>query len=191
MNIEVIDADGKALRFRLSGASNAYANAIRRTAMNSVKTFAIDKVTFYENSSAMFDEYIAHRIGLVPILTPEGKYSEDEEVLFTLDAIGPKTVYSKELETADKSIKVANGNIPIIKLYNDQKLRIDAKAKLGTGYQHVKFQPGLVTYDETGKGSFEFYVETFGQMPPKEIMKRTFEAIREELKDVEKITKKL
>jgi len=159
--------------------------------MNSVKTFAIDKVTFYENSSAMFDEYIAHRIGLVPIATPEGRYSEDEEVLFTLDAIGPKTVYSKELETADNSIKVANGNIPIIKLYNDQKLRIDAKAVLGSGYKHVKFQPGLVTYSENGAGSFEFYVETFGQMPPKDIMKRTLETMREELKEVEKIVKKL
>ncbi|MGC8652044.1 MAG: DNA-directed RNA polymerase subunit D [Candidatus Micrarchaeia archaeon] len=191
MKIEVLEANDKAIRFRLSDASNAYANALRRTVINDVKTFAVDVVTFYENTSAMFDEYIAHRIGLVPILTPSGKYSESDEVLFTLDAIGPKTVYSSELETQDKHIKVANGNIPIIKLYNDQKLRLEAKAVLGSGYKHAKFQPGFVTFSEAGDGAFEFYIETFGQMPPKEILERALDALREELGEVEKVAKKL
>ncbi|MGC8669859.1 MAG: DNA-directed RNA polymerase subunit D [Candidatus Micrarchaeia archaeon] len=191
MKLEVIEDNDKVFRFNLTEVSNAFANAIRRSAMNSVATFAIDKVTFYENSSAMFDEYIAHRIGLIPILTPKGKYSDKDEVLFALDAIGPKTVYSRELETSDKNIKVANGNIPIIKLSNDQKLRIDAKAVLGVGYKHAKFQPGLVTYDENSKSSFSFYVETFGQMPPKEIIDKAIECMRADLKDVEKVIKKL
>ena len=191
MKIEVLEATDKAIKFRLSGASNSYANALRRTIMNDVETFAIDTVTFYENTSAMFDEYIAHRIGLVPILTPSEKQLKSDEVLFTLYAIGPKTVYSRELETQDKRIKVANGNIPIIKLYNDQKLRIEAKAVLGNGYKHAKFQPGFVTFNETGKGEFEFYIETFGQMPPKEIMERALDALRDELKEVEKVAKKL
>ncbi|MGC8586413.1 MAG: DNA-directed RNA polymerase subunit D [Candidatus Micrarchaeia archaeon] len=190
MKIEVLEDNDKVFRFRISGVDSAYANALRRAVMNSVKTFAIDKVTFYENTSAMFDEYIAHRIGLIPILTPKGSYPEDTEVLFTLEAIGPKTVYSGELESADKSIKVANPNIPIIKLYNDQKLRIDAKAVMGSGYKHVKFQPGFITYTESN-GVFEFYVETFGQMPPKEIIMRALEEMKDEVSEVEKVAKKL
>jgi DNA-directed RNA polymerase subunit D len=190
MKIEVIEANDKIFRFTLSGVSNAYANAIRRTAINSVKSFAIDKVTFYENTSAMFDEFIAHRIGLVPIITPPN-YKEDDEVLFSMEAIGPKTVYSRDLETSDKVVKVANGNIPIIKLYNDQRLRIEAKAILGNGARHVKFQPGIVTYDQKGEDTFEFYVEAFGQMPPKEIIIKTFEMLKDQLKEVEKIAKKL
>jgi DNA-directed RNA polymerase subunit D len=190
MKIEVLEDKGKVFRFRLTDASNSYANALRRMATSYVKTFAIDKVTFYENTSAMFDEYIAHRIGLIPILTPDG-YGDDEEVLFTLDVTGPKTVYSKDFGAADKEVKVANENIPIMKLALDQRLRLDCKAVLGYGNTHAKFQAGLVTYDQKGENEFEFYVESFGQMPPKEIINKAVEAIKEEMKDLEKEVKKL
>lgn len=190
MKIEILEDNSKVSRFKLKEANNSYANALRRMATGYVKTFAIDKVTFYENSSAMFDEYIAHRIGLIPILTPKGS-SESEEVLFTLDATGPKTVYSKDLSTSDKEVKVANDNIPIMKLAAEQRLRLDGKAVLGNGAAHAKFQPGLVTYEQTGDNEFGFYVEAFGQMPPKEIINKAIEAIKEEMKDLEKEIKKL
>jgi DNA-directed RNA polymerase subunit D len=189
MKIDVLEDNSKVFRFKLSGASNAYANALRRMATSHVKTFAIDSTTFYENSSAMFDEYIAHRIGLIPILTPEG-YADNEEVLFTLDATGPGTVYSKDLNSSDKEVKVANDKIPIMKLANEQKLRLDCKAVLKDGASHAKFQPGIVTYDQKDD-VFEFYVETFGQMPPKQIVNKAMEAIKEEMKNLEKEVKKL
>ena len=75
-------------------------------------------------------------------------------------------MYSSELETKDKEVKVANGAIPIIKLGNEQKLRIDCKAIMGDGARHAKFQPGVITYDEAKEGAFNFYVESFGQMAP-------------------------
>jgi len=190
MKIEILEDNSKVFRFKLKEASNSYANALRRMAIGYVKAFAIDKVTFYENSSAMFDEYIAHRIGLIPILTPKG-YGENEEVLFTLDATGPKTVYSKELSTSEKEVKVANGNIPIMKLAAEQRLRLECKAVLGYGATQAKFQPGLVTYEQTDDNEFEFYIEAFGQMPPKEIINKAIEAIKEEMKDLEKDVKKL
>ena len=65
--IEKFEADGDRATFTLSGARTGVANAIRRSVSGSVACFAIDRFTFYENTSAMFDEYIAHRIGLVPI----------------------------------------------------------------------------------------------------------------------------
>ncbi len=190
MKIDVLENNDTVFRFSISGASTIMVNAIRRAAMNAVKTFAIDKITFYENTTAMFDEYISHRIGLVPIKTPSKGYSDTDEVVFTLDATGPKTVYSGDLEASDKDVRVANEAIPIIKLAEGQKLRIECKAVMGTGARHSKFQPGLATYDKE-KEAYNFYVEPFGQMPPKEIVNKAFEAIKEELKDVEKETKKL
>ena len=190
MKVEVVESNDTVFRFVLKEASNAYANALRRMAVSHVKCFAIDKVTFYENTSAVFDEYIAHRIGLVPIVTPASGYSETDEILFTLDATGPKTVYSKELESSDKEVTVKNGNIPIIKLAQDQRLRIEAKAILGEGIKHAKFQPGIVTYEQS-ENAFNFYVETFGQMPPKQIITKALEALRSGLKELEKETKKL
>jgi DNA-directed RNA polymerase subunit D len=191
MKIESLEDNSKLFRFVLKDASTSYANALRRVATNHVKCFAIDTVTFYENSSAMFDEYIAHRIGLIPISTPSTGYSEEDEILFTLDAEGPKTVYSKELESKDADVKVANDSIPIIKLAAEQRLRIDGKALMGDGAKHAKFQPGLVTYEQVDDKTFNFYVETFGQMPPKEMINKAFSAIKEELKEIEKEVKKI
>jgi DNA-directed RNA polymerase subunit D len=191
MKIESLEDNNKVYRFTLKDATSSYANALRRVAINHVKTFAIDKVTFYENSSAMFDEYIAHRIGLIPISTPTSGYTEEDEVIFTLEAEGPKTVYSKDFEGKDKEVKIANENIPIIKLAPEQKIRIDCKAVLGNGAKHAKFQPGIITFEQVNDNTFTFYVETFGQMPPKEIINKAFGAIKDELKEVEKEVKKI
>lgn len=191
MKIETQSDNGKAFSFALKDAKNSQANALRRMAINHVKCFAIDTVTFYENSSAMFDEFIAHRIGLIPINTPTSGYSDEDEILFTLEATGPKTVYSGELESKDKEVKVANESIPIIKLAAEQRLRIDCKAVMGEGVKHAKFQPGLVTYDQADERTFNFYVETFGQMPPKEIINKALSSIKDELKAIEKEVKKI
>ncbi len=191
MKIEILEDNDKTFRFRLSGTNHATANALRRIAMNSVKTFAIDKVTIHENTTSMFDEYIAHRLGLIPILTPSKGYSDTDEILFTLDKQGKGTAYSRDLDTADKVVKVANGDIPIMKLDDEQKLRLEGKAVMGMGIKHAKFQPGLITYEMKNDDTYEFYVETFGQMPPKEIVNKALEVIKQELKDVEKGVKKL
>lgn len=191
MKIEILEENGNSVSFALKGSSAAYANALRRVATNHIQSFAIDKVTFYENTSPMFDEYIAHRLGLIPIHTPNEGYSETDEILFTLDATGPKTVYSRDLETSDKEVRVENGNLPVIKLGNGQRIRVDCKAVMGTGFRHAKFQPGIVTYDQTGDDAFNFYVESFGQMPPKEIINKALAKIKEEVKEIEKAAKKL
>jgi len=190
MKLDATESTGATFSFEIKDAGPALANAIRRSAINSVPTFAIDKTTFYENTTAMFDEYIAHRIGLVPIKTPSKGYSDKDEIIFNLDVVGPKTVYSKELESKDKDVVVANDNIPIIKLAEGQKLRLDGKAIMSTAMRHSKFQPGLVTYD-LEKNTYKFYVESFGQMPPKEIINKAFEAIKEELKEIGKQVDKL
>lgn len=185
MKLTVLENTPSVFKFRLEKVSTNFANAIRRIAINSVPSFAIDSVTFYENSSAIFDEYIAHRIGLVPILTPHG-YDEKDEVLFKLEAEGPATVYSKELESNDKSVKVANEKIPLIKLAAGQKLRIDGKAIMATASRSAKFQPGLVTYKQLETGDFEFYVESFGQMPAAEIISKALAIITNNVKEVHK-----
>ncbi len=191
MNVKIIENGDKVFRFSLSNTAPEHANALRRASINSVMTFSIDTVTFYENTSSMFDEYIAHRIGLVPIITPTGAHKADDEVLFTAEATGPITVYSRDLKSTDKEVRVASEGIPIIKLGNGQRLRLEGKARLGTASKHAKFQPGLVAMEPKGDESFDFYVESFGQMPPKEIINKACDTIKERLKDVTKAAKKL
>lgn len=185
MKLIVLENTPRVFRFRLESASINLANALRRIAINSIACFAIDSVTFYENSSSIFDEYIAHRIGLVPILTPNG-FGEKDQVLFKAEMDGPGIMYSKNLESNEKDVKVANGNIPIIKLATGQRVRIEGKAVMGTAARSAKFQPGIVTYKKLGDDSFEFYVESFGQIPAKEIIAKALNVIGSEIKEVHK-----
>ncbi len=190
MKINVLESSPFALRLKVSGATFNFANALRRSAMSSVPCMAIDKVTFYENTSAMFDEYIAHRLGLIPVTTPKDSKSGDE-VLLSLTEEGPKTVYSKDLKSSDKVVKVANPDIPIIKLAEGQKIRLDAKAIVGSGVKSSKFQPGLATYKANDSGDeFEIYIESFGQIPAPEILSRTLDIISADVKEITKELKK-
>lgn len=189
MKVSVIENSPQVMRIDVSGIGYGMANAIRRTAIGRVNCFAIDSVTFYENTSAIFDEYLAHRLGLVPILTPKD-YDEKDEVVFSLEAEGPATVYSKELKSSDKNVKVANPNIPIIKLAEGQRLHVDGKAVVGTGNRSAKFQPGIASYKTKNGKDFEFYFESFGQMNANEIARRALDIISSGLKDVHKELKK-
>ncbi len=103
----------------------------------------------------------------------------------------PRSSIHSELESKDKEVKVANEAIPIIKLANEQKLRIDCKAVFGNGAKHAKFQPGIISYDEEKEGIFNFSVESFGQMPPREIINKALGSIKDELKEIGKEVKKI
>lgn len=184
MKLEITKEDGNKLNFELSGTSAQFANAIRRYAMNGVPVLAMEEVTFYENTSALFDEYLAHRLGLIPLITPNG-VPKDAEITFYLDAKGPKVVYSSELETKDKEVKPARDKIQIVTLAENQSIRLEGKAKLGSAKKHAKFQAGLAAY-EISNGAYKFYVESFFQMSPKDLVLRAASALEEDVKDLEK-----
>lgn len=189
LEVKILNEDPQTMDFSIKGIYPSVANALRRYSINSVKTFAIDTVTFYENSSPMFDEYIAHRIGLIPMKTPKG-FNDNDNIMLSLEATGPTVVYSRDLITTEPNVNVASENIPIIKLGKEQRLRIDCKAVMGTALQHAKYQPGITTYNNS-KDTFNFYVESFGQLPPKEIIKKACDALINDLNSVLKVAKKL
>ena len=55
------------LKFELLNTELSVANALRRIIIGEVMTMAIEIVEVEENTSALNDEFIAHRIGLVPL----------------------------------------------------------------------------------------------------------------------------
>ncbi|MFA6035597.1 MAG: DNA-directed RNA polymerase subunit D [Candidatus Micrarchaeia archaeon] len=172
-----ISDDEMHMSFTLKGAGVALANAIRRLSMGQVPVFAIDAVTMYENNSVFFDEYIANRIGLIPIKTPDG-YTADDEVLFKLSAEGPGIIYSKDLTSTERGVACSTKKIPLMELTEGQRVRLEARAKLGRGREHGKFQACMCSYGFDEKNSeFKFTVESFGQMSAPEVMLKTGEIL--------------
>jgi len=57
------------MEFMLNDTDASVANALRRTIIADVHTMAIDLVEIENNTSVLTDEFIAHRLGLIPLLS--------------------------------------------------------------------------------------------------------------------------
>ncbi|MEK6820796.1 MAG: DNA-directed RNA polymerase subunit D [archaeon] len=144
--IKVLVDKGNVAHILVKGASTATLNAIRRTVMSDVPTLAIEELSIYENNGVLFDEFLGHRIGLIPITTDPKTYKLGDKVKIALDVSGPGVVYSKDIRVADDALKVVEANIPLTKLKADQRIRLEGEALMGTGKDHVKFQPAVIGY---------------------------------------------
>lgn len=144
--------------FILRDAAPAFANMLRRYIIEEVPVMSIEDVEFRKNSSVLYDEMIAHRIGLVPLRTDLKSYALSEKckcegkgcarctLKLMLKSKGPGVVYSSEIKSKDPKVKPVFQKIPIVKLLKGQLLEVEATATLGKGKEHAKWSPGHVYY---------------------------------------------
>jgi DNA-directed RNA polymerase subunit D len=140
--VQFIDRDERDARFLVRNITPAFANGIRRAMIADVPTLSVDTARVIENSSVMFDEQIAHRLGLVPLTTPDD-YEVGETVTLSIDVEGPNTAYSGDLVSSDDQVQPADENVPIIDLKDGQRLEAEADAVLDYGKGHAKHQGGV------------------------------------------------
>lgn len=156
MEITIIRKQDNIIHFLAEGVDVAFANAIRRTMLTRLPAMAIDEVLVLENTSVMFDEMLAHRMGLLPLVTDYESYNIPEECdcegkgcslcqcTLTLEKQAgdvEETVYSRDLVSQDPKVVPVSGDIPLVKLAPHQHLIIEAYARLGRGIENAKFQP--------------------------------------------------
>ncbi|MDR2874170.1 MAG: DNA-directed RNA polymerase subunit D [Methanobrevibacter sp.] len=171
MEIEVKENSENEMVFVLNNVDLAFANAIRRIGMMEVPKIAIEYINVIKNDSRMFNEVLAHRLGLVPItsdseaiesLIPHEEcdcedYCSKCSVSFTLnktwddlpkdeskDKDIQRIVYSKDLHSTDSKIKPVFDTIPLVKLKEDQEIELEAIAMIGKGKYHAKWMPTTV-----------------------------------------------
>lgn len=212
-------------------------NALRRY-INHVPILAVDEIEISKNDSPLYDETIAHRIGLIPLKADKSK----KEPKLKLSARKEGMVHSGELKGDAKPVYE---NIPITYINSGQEFEIEATTKIGLGIEHAKFSPGLMFYrnvaeisvdkdlkekieslipengikekgnkiivvdnlkrevtdlceslsnEEGKKAEIELKndlvvsIESFGQMNPEEIFKKSVEELK---KDLESVSKKI
>jgi DNA-directed RNA polymerase subunit D len=191
--------------------SASMANAIRRS-VNYIPILAIDSLEITKNDSALFDEMIAHRTGLVPLkhenlrLASECDCGKEEgcgkcSIKLKLSATGPCTVYSDEMSPK----KIVLYKMPITILDKDQELEFVATAKVKRGVDHAKHSPGLIYYrysedlEKEDEESFKklvedakktegkemtMFVESWGQISAKEMFSEAITILNKEIKDL-------
>lgn len=199
---KLVEEKGNSVTLQLEGIDRSYANAIRRFCISEVPSMAIDDVVILENSSVLYDEILAHRLGMIPIKTDLERYILPEKcdcgsalgcnkcrVLFVLEATGKEkvsTVLSGDLVSEDREVRPISESIPIVKLAQGQTVKLEAYARLGRGKEHAKWQPCTVAVLTDGKteDTFNLMVETAGGMPARQIVLKAIGLLEEKLNEI-------
>jgi DNA-directed RNA polymerase subunit D len=160
MEVKLLNQDkenGK-LSFVIKNSNRVFVNTIRRMIVEEVPTLAIEDVEIIDNSSALYDEVVAHRLGLIPIKTDLKSYELPNEctckgkgcakctLKMTLVGKSAGNVYAKDIKSKDSKCVPAHPGLPIVKLLKGQKVELIATAVMGQGKEHAKWSPGLITY---------------------------------------------
>ena len=150
--LEVLKNENLKLSLIMKGVGNSYANALRKSA-NEVPILAVDTVEISKNDSALFDELIGHRIGLIPLKAEKKTFTEPEKctckgkgcakctVALTMQVSGGNILAS---ELKSKTVSAIYPEMPITLLQKGQEVELVAEARLGKGVDHAKYSPGLV-----------------------------------------------
>ena len=156
MKIKTLSKSSDELKFsfEVEKSTDSFINSIRRMVAEEVPTLAVEDVEVRENSSALFDEMLALRLGLVPIKTDLSSYSlptspediAERNAKCTLE-MGLKVskkgvVYADAASSKDPKCTFVFPKMPLVKLHAKQKVDMTLLAVMGQGKDHTKWAPG-------------------------------------------------
>jgi len=197
MKIHYTKKDPRKAKFVVSDIDFTTANAIRRAIMTYVPSMAMEKITLYDNTSPLYEEMIAQRIGLIPLTTDLETYSLREEckcggkgcarcqVSMILEKVGPGTVYSGDIKSRDPKVKPVYDKILITKMREGQSIKMEMVASLGFMTQHAKYQSALASYKQINDKDFEFFVESYNNIPAQEMVEIAMGGFEKKLAELE------
>ncbi len=198
MKAKLLEKNDRKVSVNVTGADGRILNALRRIVIAKVPTMAIETVTIDDNNSVLHDQFLAHRLALIPLSTPAKGYTRPREcscegegcpkctVDLTLDVKGPGPVHAREFTSADKNVTPVYETTLIAKLAEKHRIKLTAHAVLGQGEDHIKWQAGLAGYHENKDGSHDLFIESFGQLPLEELTKQAFAYFDDEIKEFKK-----
>ena len=130
-NLNVLD---NKCTFTMKSKDLMVANAIRRALLQDVETIAAQTVKFFTNTSCQTDEYIAHRIGMIPFLCDDNLDLTTEKLELKVSG---RTATTQDLIGNFRTIY----NIEIMKLNKIKILHIEVCFEKGSGETHARFSP--------------------------------------------------
>jgi DNA-directed RNA polymerase alpha subunit len=168
-----INIDGLKANFKLWTVNCEFVNRFRQTLMKEVPTLAIDRVDMHENDSPHHDEYIAHRLGLIPLTL--GEWSDDTILELHVHATTEvRNVTSEDLKSNTSIIPVDN-DVLICKLFIGQTLHLRAYIKLGTSKVHAKWCPITNITWKFQEDHYLVSIETIGNIDSRLLIEKAIE----------------
>lgn len=147
-------------------------NAIRRALIMDIESWAADTVTFEKNSSCQTDEYIAHRIGMIPFV----KVGNGETMQIHVKG---KTVYASDL--VGPSFKIVN-DVGIIEMNEEQEIKATVHFSYKTGSVHARYKMcAAVAMQILNNGQYKLSFETINNEEPDDVLKRAISAIENKI----------
>ncbi|KAK6200992.1 45 kDa subunit of RNA polymerase II [Scheffersomyces amazonensis] len=165
LSVRITNAEKDRVNFELFNVDLSLANSLRRVMLAEVPTLAIDLVEIDINTSVLADEFLSHRLGLIPLIS-EGiedlAYSRDctcdsycancsvkLELNSKCDTDSTMSVYASDLAKFQNGsnlgtpvIRDKNKKGPLIcKLRKHQEIKLTCIAKKGIAKEHAKWSP--------------------------------------------------
>ena len=162
-SVEVTKLSRDSIKFTLSGVDSSIANSLRRVLVAEVPSMAIDLVHIHTNTSALHDEFIAHRLGMIPLVSesmdmyefPRNcKCSGHCEYCAVQLRLRVKNTEGGVLDVTSRDLRHMpsqqgvdvrpadqDGPILILKLRKNQEIDITCNARKGIGKEHTKWSP--------------------------------------------------
>lgn len=157
LQVKIINRSNLVLELDIINCHSSIANAIRRILISEIPTVAIHDLLIRDNDTIFPDEYIGHRLGLIPInIDPEllefknGKSTYKNTLHFKLDCKNETNdiicVYSESIvwipsENQENFNVSINPEILICKMAPRNSIYIEMYAEKGIGMTHTKWSP--------------------------------------------------
>ncbi len=158
MKIEKTHTEENFASFISKDVTNTFLNAVRRFIMTEIPTLAADDLEIVQNTSPLYDEMIALRLGLMPIKTDLKSYEYKEkckcggagcakcQLKLFLKSNKEGWVYADKVKSQDPKCTFCYEKTPIVKLMQGQEIEIAMTATVGKGKNHTKWSPGRVWF---------------------------------------------
>tara|TARA_A100001388_G_C28655749_1_gene444256 strand:+ start:244 stop:762 length:519 start_codon:yes stop_codon:yes gene_type:complete len=151
-----------------------FVNALRRTIIADLPRWAPDSVEFTKNTSCQTDEFIAHRIGLIPFRKcgngSEMSLSVKGRTVMSSDFKGPGFEPVHEIE--------------VIEIENDQEVECKVFYKCKPGSEHARYKMCAgVGMQELKNNMYKLSFETIDEKQPNDVVIEALEILEKKIDD--------